>query len=111
MVSRLRRLCDSQIDAEGLAGYGWAAKSHGFLQTDQITSEKIAKVKALDEIAKERGQKMSQLALSWVLRDKRVTSVIIGASKVSQIDDAVGIVDHLDFKEDHLERIEKILRE
>ena len=54
---------------------------------------------------------MSQLALSWVLRDKRVTSVIIGASKVSQIDDAVEIVDHLDFKEEHLEKIEKILRE
>lgn len=88
-----------------------AAKSHGFLQTDQITSEKIAKVKALNKIAKERGQKMSQLALSWVLRDERVTSVIIGASNVSQIDDAVGIVDHLDFKKEHLESIEKILKE
>lgn len=96
---------------QGIPEDSRAAKSHGFLQTDQITSKKIAKVKALNEIAKERGQKMSQLALSWVLRDKRVTSVIIGASKVSQIDDAVEIVDHLDFKEEHLEKIEKILRE
>jgi L-glyceraldehyde 3-phosphate reductase len=87
-----------------------AAKSHGFLQTSQITSEKIEKVKALNEIARERGQKMSQLALSWVLRDPRVTSVIIGASKVSQIEDAVGILDKLDFTSDELKRIEKILK-
>jgi len=87
-----------------------AAKSHGFLQSSQITSDKIEKVKALNEIAKERGQKMSQLALSWVLRDDRVTSVIIGASKVSQIEDAVGILDKLDFTSDELNRIEKILK-
>jgi L-glyceraldehyde 3-phosphate reductase len=87
-----------------------AAKSHGFLQTSQITSEKIEKVQALNEIAKKRGQKMSQLALSWVLRDPRVTSVIIGASKVSQIEDAVGILDKLDFTSDELKRIEKILK-
>ncbi len=87
-----------------------AAKSHGFLQSSQITSEKIEKVKALNLIAEERGQKMSQLALSWVLRDPRITSVIIGASKVSQIEDAVGIIDQLDFSEDQLKRIEKILQ-
>ena len=87
-----------------------AAKSHGFLQSSQITSEKIEKVKALNLIAEERGQKMSQLALSWVLRDPRITSVIIGASKVSQIEDAVGIIDQLDFSEDELKRIEKILQ-
>jgi L-glyceraldehyde 3-phosphate reductase len=87
-----------------------AAKSHGFLQTSQISEEKIEKVKALNLIAAERGQKMAQLALSWVLRDKRVTSVIIGASKVSQIEDAVAIVEHPELSEDHLKRIETILR-
>lgn len=87
-----------------------AAKSHGFLQSSQITEDKIEKVKALNEIAKERGQKMSQLALSWVLRDDRVTSVIIGASKVSQIEDAVQILDKLDFTSDELDRIERILK-
>ncbi|MGI9532608.1 L-glyceraldehyde 3-phosphate reductase [Lutimonas sp.] len=87
-----------------------AAKSHGFLQSDQITDEKIQKVKALNEIAEERGQKMAQLALCWVLRDPRVTSVIIGASKVSQIEDAVGILDNLDFSDNELERIETILK-
>lgn len=87
-----------------------AAKAHGFLQTSQITDEKIEKVKLLNEIALERGQKMAQLALSWVLRDERVTSVIIGASKVSQIEDAVEIVNHKPLSPDEEKRIEAILR-
>ena len=87
-----------------------AAKSHGFLQASQITEEKIKKVRALNEVARSRGQKMSQLALSWVLRDDRVTSVIIGASKVSQIEDAVEMVDQPELTSDELENIESILR-
>lgn len=87
-----------------------AAKSHGFLQSDQITDEKIKKVKALNSIAEKRGQKMAQLALCWVLRDPRVTSVIIGASKVSQIEDAVGILDNLDLSEVELQAIEDVLK-
>lgn len=87
-----------------------AAKAHGFLQTSQVSKEKIEKIKALNEIAAERGQKMAQLALSWVLRDKRVTSVIIGASKVSQIEDAVGILDHPELTREQLKRIEAILK-
>ena len=69
-----------------------AAKAHGFLQSDQITDEKIQQVKALNAIAEKRGQKMAQLALCWVLRDPRVTSVIIGASKVS-LAAALGVSD------------------
>ncbi|MGB5459956.1 MAG: aldo/keto reductase, partial [Eudoraea sp.] len=76
-----------------------------------ITPEKIAKVKRLNEIAESRGQKMAQLALAWVLRDKRVTSVIIGASKVSQIEDAVGILDKMEFTTEELQLIEEILRD
>lgn len=87
-----------------------AAKSHGFLQSSQITNDKIEKVKALNVIAKKRGQKMAQLALCWVLRDPRVTSVIIGASKVSQIEDAVGILDSLEFSNEELTSIEDILK-
>ncbi len=86
-----------------------AAKSHGFLQESQVTQERIKKVKALNEIAASRGQKMSQLALSWVLRDERVTSVIIGASKVSQIEDAVEIVNHPKLSSEELEKIESVL--
>ncbi len=86
-----------------------AAKEHGFLQASQITPDKIEKVAALNDIARARGQKMSQLALTWVLRDSRVTSVIIGASKVSQIEDAVAITRQSDLSSEELERIEKIL--
>ena len=85
------------------------AKAHGFLHIDDITPERILKVKQLNEIAKARGQKMAQMALSWVLRDKRVTSVIIGASKVSQIEDAVDIQSNLEFSSEELKEIENIL--
>ncbi len=88
-----------------------AAKPTGFLQTDAITPERIDKVKKLNDIANSRGQKMSQMALSWVLRDQRVTSVIIGASKVAHIDDAVGILTHPDFTSEELTAIENILSE
>jgi L-glyceraldehyde 3-phosphate reductase len=87
-----------------------ASKPHGFLKSKDITPERIEKVKKLSEIAKSRGQKMSQLALAWVLRDKRVTSVIIGASKVSHIEDAVAIQSKLNFTEEELLAIEKVLK-
>jgi L-glyceraldehyde 3-phosphate reductase len=88
-----------------------ASKADSYLQSTDITPEKIAKVKRLNEIAESRGQKMAQLALAWVLRDKRVTSVIIGASKVSQIEDAVGILDKMEFTTEELQMIEEILRD
>jgi len=88
-----------------------ASKSDSYLQSSDITPEKIAKVKRLNEIAESRGQKMAQLALSWVLKDKRVTSVIIGASKVSQIEDAVEILDNLEFTPEELKMIEEILQD
>lgn len=87
-----------------------AALSHGFLQPSQLTPEVLTKVKKLNKIAQDRNQKMSQLALAWVLRDKRITSVIIGASKVSQIEDAVGIQDNLELSTAELNEIEKILQ-
>ncbi len=87
-----------------------ASKPNSFLSTSDINEENIKKVKALNEIAKKRGQKMSQLALAWVLRDKRVTSVIIGASKVSHIEDAVGIQNNLEFSAEELQAIENILK-
>lgn len=87
-----------------------ASKADSYLQSSDITPEKIAKVKRLNEIAESRGQKMAQLALSWVLRDKRVTSVIIGASKVSQIEDAVGILDKIEFTPEELKMIEEIIQ-
>jgi len=87
-----------------------AAKSHGFLQTSDITLDKIEKVKQLNDIAKKRGQKMSQMALAWLLKDKRITSVIIGASKLSHIEDAVAIQDNMDFTSEELTMINTILK-
>ena len=88
-----------------------ASKAHGFLKSTDITDGKIEKVKKLSKIANARGQKMSQLALSWVLRDQRLSSVIIGASKVSQIEDAVEIQSKLEFSSKELIAIDKILNE
>jgi len=88
-----------------------ASKADSYLQSSDITPEKINKVKKLNKVAETRGQTMAQMALSWVLRDKRVTSVIIGASKVSQIEDAVGILGKLEFTPEELTLIEEILRD
>lgn len=86
-----------------------ASKAGTYLNTDAITPDRVEKVKRLAEIGRKRGQNMAQLALAWVLRDKRVTSVIIGASKVSQIEDAVAIQHRLDFSNEELQEIEAIL--
>jgi len=88
---------------------GSRASKSIYFGSDDITEEKIEKVKKLHAIAENRGQKMAQMALAWVLRDERVTSVIIGASKVSQIEDAVGIQKNLKFSADELQAIEDIL--
>jgi L-glyceraldehyde 3-phosphate reductase len=86
-----------------------ASKEHGFLKPAHITEDKIDKVKKLNEIAKSRGQTLAQLALAWVLRHETMTSVLIGASKVEQIVDAVGTLQKLDFSTDEFKQIEKIL--
>lgn len=86
-----------------------AGKANTFLQSSAITPDRVNKVKKLNEIARGRGQKMSQLALSWILRDKRVNSVIIGASKVAQIEEAVAIQSNLEFTQEELNAIEEVL--
>lgn len=86
-----------------------ASKAHGFLKPANITEDKLAKVKKLNEMAKSRGQTLAQMSLAWVLRHETMTSVLIGASKEEQIDDAVGTLQQLDFSNDMLQRIEQIL--
>lgn len=86
-----------------------ATRNH-YLKSSSITPEVIDKAFKLNEIAAERGQTLAQLALSWVLRKDRVTTVLIGASKVEQIEDNIKIIEKLDFSEDELNSIEKILR-
>ncbi len=87
-----------------------AAKSY-FLRPEHITAEKLAKVRRLNEIAQARGQTMAQLALVWVLRCATVTSALIGASKVGQIEDAVAAVNNLTLSGEEQQQIEAILAE
>jgi L-glyceraldehyde 3-phosphate reductase len=86
------------------------ASQSTFLQSNDITEELISKVIMLNQIAEKRQQSMAQMALAWVLRHKQMTSVLIGASKSSQIDDCVGALAHLDFSREELEQIDKILQ-
>ena len=86
-----------------------ASKAHGFLKPANITDDKLNKVRKLNELAQSRSQTLAQMALAWVLRHEAMTSVLIGASKVEQIEDAVGMLEHLDFTMDELQQIETIL--
>lgn len=86
-----------------------AASGSRFLSGDQLTPETMDKVQRLNALAQRRGQKLSQMALAWVLRGDRVTSVLIGASKTSQIDDAVNMLGNRHFSGDELAEIEGIL--
>lgn len=94
---------------QGIPSDARAAKPHGFLRPEHLTDERLEKVRALNELAGARGQTLAQMALAWVLRHPEVTSALIGASKVQQIEDAAGAVNKLEFSQDELEQIEKIL--
>ncbi len=93
----------------GIPADSRAASGSRFLNPDQITPEKLEKVRKLNDLAVKRGQKLSQMALAWVLRDEKVTSVLIGASKTSQIDDAVGMLAKRTFTAEERQAIEAIL--
>lgn len=80
-----------------------------FLREEHITKEVLEKTSKLNEIAKERGQSLAQMALAWVLRKKELTSVIIGASSLEQIKENVRIIDNLEFSEEELAKIDMIL--
>lgn len=86
-----------------------AAGPSVFLKTDQITDSKLNKIKQLHELAQERGQSLAQMSLAWVLRGGKVTSALIGASRVEQIDDNVAALSRLDFSDEELSRLEAIL--
>ncbi|MCD9024113.1 L-glyceraldehyde 3-phosphate reductase [Cohnella silvisoli] len=87
-----------------------AAGASVFLNEGNLTADKLDKVRRLNEIALERGQSLAQMALAWVLRGDRVTSVLVGASKTSQLDDNVAMLSRLEFSAEELERIEAILK-
>jgi L-glyceraldehyde 3-phosphate reductase len=95
---------------KGIPADSRAAKSHGFLKTSEITEERLQQIRALNEIAKQRGQSLAQMALAWLMKDKRVTTVLIGASSVAQLDDSLTCLENLDFSSSELVEIETILK-
>jgi len=95
---------------QGIPEGSRASKEHGFLRPQHITDDKITKVRQLNEIAQQRGQTLAQMALAWLLKDERLTSVLIGTSRVEQIDDCVKALDNLSFSKEELDKIEKILK-
>ena len=94
---------------DGIGEDSRAAKPHGFLKREQVTTELLKKVRALNEMAIRRGQTLAQMALAWTLRDHRVTSAVIGASKVEQIEQDVAALDKSEFTAEELKGIDKIL--
>lgn len=92
----------------GIPEISRAADKHGFLQRDQVTEVWIDKVKQLLPLAQDRNQTISELALAWLLRDKRVTSLIVGARNISQLDTNLNAVNNLHFSEEELRMIDKI---
>ncbi len=96
---------------QGIPSGSRASKPHGFLKKDDIDEHRIGQVRALNEIAAERGQSLAQMALAWVLRDGRMTSALIGASRVEQIEQNVAALANLKFAAEELARIDAILEQ
>jgi L-glyceraldehyde 3-phosphate reductase len=92
----------------GIPADSRAAKPHGFLKADRIDAETLAKVRSLNDLAHARGQSLAQMALAWVLRDARVTTALIGASHVEQIEQNVAALENLAFDAEELAAIDAI---
>ena len=86
---------------------GSRASQDKSLSTDLLTDEALGHIRALNEVAQQRGQSLAQLALAWALRDKRVTTVLIGASSVDQLDQNLGALENLSFADDELAEIDR----
>jgi L-glyceraldehyde 3-phosphate reductase len=101
-------LTDRYLD--GIPEDSRAAKPHGYLSRDDITAERLVKIRNLNEIAQARGQTLAQMALAWNLRHAGMTSVLVGASRTRQIEDNVAALENLEFTEEELATIDRILR-
>ena len=86
-----------------------ASKPHGFLKKADIDERRLTQIRALDEVAVARGQSLAQMSLAWVLRDNRMTSALIGASRVEQIEQNVAVLANLSFTAEELSRIDAVL--
>jgi L-glyceraldehyde 3-phosphate reductase len=100
-------LTDRYLD--GVPADSRAASDSPFLDSDRLTEETLGKVRALNDIAKRRGQSLAQMAIAWVLRGGRVTSALVGASSVAQLEDTVAATGNLEFDADELAEVERLL--
>jgi L-glyceraldehyde 3-phosphate reductase len=96
---------------KGIPNDSRASKAHGFLKANDITHGKLEKIGKLNQIAKRRGQSLAQMALSWLLKDKRVTTVLIGVSSTEQLDNNLACLKNLQFLAEDLEEIEMVLKQ
>jgi L-glyceraldehyde 3-phosphate reductase len=87
------------------------AKAEGSFQKEHLSEENLKRVRALNDMAKGRGQTLAQMAIAWVLRDQRVTSALIGARNVQQLDDSLDAVNKLDFTDAELKEIDRHAQE
>ena len=94
---------------KGIPENSRAHNPNGHLKEDEVSEERIQKIVQLNDIAKERNQSLAQMALAWLLKDKRVTSVLIGASSVGQLNNNIDSLQNLEFSSDELVAIETIL--
>ena len=94
---------------EGIPPDSRAAKPSGFLKLEDVTEEKLSKARQLDAMARRRGQTLAQMAIAWVLRHKEVTSALVGASRVAQVESAVAALANRTFARDELRAIDEIL--
>jgi len=95
---------------KGIPENSRAANPNGFLQRDDVSNLIKQKIVALNNIAKERKQSLAQMALSWLLKDTRITSVLIGASSVTQLNNNIECLKNFDFSKDTLQAIDDILK-
>ena len=94
---------------KGIPENSRASKTDGSLRATDITPQRLEQIKALNEIAKQRNQSLAQMAITWLMKDKRVTTVLIGASSVQQLDNNLDSLHQIDYTQEELQKIETIL--
>jgi L-glyceraldehyde 3-phosphate reductase len=94
---------------EGIPEGSRAAKPHGFLRKEEVTADKVERIRKLNDIALKRNQSLAQMAIAWILRDRRVTSVLVGVSSVDQLNDDLKSLDNIKFEIKELKSIDAIL--
>ncbi len=100
-------LTDKYLD--GIPEGSRAAKPHGFLRKEEVTTDKIERIRKLNDIALKRNQSLAQMAIAWILRDRRVTSVLVGVSSVDQLNDNLKSLDNIKFETKELKSIDAVL--